>query len=638
MPSNSRTAPTIFPVPRVTPCQQCREHRKRCIRSRDENNCNRCSQRGILCSLQYDRSNVEEQHNIDSEENAQAFLMALRSIEALEEEISNVETQLQQGQQRSQLEWQPSSSSLSDTEYVRNPNWEVIIHSSKSRKLTLNVNLERTADLIQFLNRVYLEFASNIPRQFSDPQQESSVFIPFPHRRFPQALVQYVREYLNSESLRQSVKMYSQISALKSCNQQITPLLEQCYFSCGDPLARLIHPEFYRQNRDNSIGNHLRLAIGCSMSLRYCIKSPFFHLPQSAQADQASYYMGRCNEVMEELMLSDDPPLSLPLLLLTLSSGHLMLQNVRKSWLLLATARAYLQQRMNIYIHYIKNKDGPTNPELETYKLALHSCKKSDEQVSFLLQNSGAQRIVSFDEILLMPKPVLGENALRHALVKQSFLWDLLKTRSSSWIESSVQFTDSIRTVNWKTIRQINSEFTAWYIGLPSELKIGDKPFDIVKMDIPQGLDAGIASLLLTYYGEWTTVYTSTLNPNTNSDSSTDKATLVESTHITFLAAMSVIKIAEFLSRVEMCKIEFYWLLFACEPLMLLAKSPDVYFASQAREGLQKMLMILKTLLKHNLFYSVYNHHITGDGDPMALGQRLVERISNLFSTYGMKF
>ncbi|KAI9276498.1 hypothetical protein BC943DRAFT_190065 [Umbelopsis sp. AD052] len=145
MPSNSRTAAIIFPAPRVTPCQQCREHRKRCIRSRDKTNCNRCNERGILCSFQHDRSNVEELHNIDNEESAQTFLNALRSIEALEEEISNVEMQLQQGPPQSQLQWQPSTSTQKDTENMRNPNWELTIHSSKSRKLTLNVNLERTA-------------------------------------------------------------------------------------------------------------------------------------------------------------------------------------------------------------------------------------------------------------------------------------------------------------------------------------------------------------------------------------------------------------------------------------------------------------------------------------------------------------
>lgn len=373
------------------------------------------------------------------------------------------------------------------------------------------------------------------------------------------------------------------------------------------------------------------------MSLRYCIKSPFFYLSQDAQAEQASYYMYRCNEVVEEMMLSDNPPLSLPLLLLTLSAGQLMLQNLRRSWLLLATARAYLQQYMAVYIDAIKDKDGPTNPELETYKLALHSYKKSDDQVSYLLQNHTVQRIVSFDEMLLIPKPISGEDSLRHAVVKQSFLWDLMKNRSNSWVQSSVQLTNSIMTVNWKTITQINRDFTAWYAGLPPELKIGDKPFDILKVDVPSDLDPGMAALLLAYYGEWTSLYGNTFIPDTDSTSSGDEAIILESTQITFLACMSVVKITEYLSKVEMCKIEFYWLLFACEPLLLLAKSSDAYFANEARQGLHKMLTILKILLKHNLFYSVYSN-TPGNGDPIVLGQRLVERISNLFLAYGLKF
>jgi len=125
--------------------QQCREHRKRCIRSRDESNCDRCIQRGTSCSLQQERIKVKEEYNIENEDSLQAFFNTLRSIESLEEEISNVEVQLQQRQRQKQLEWQPASSMVNDTEYIRKSNWELKIHSSKSRKLTLNVNIERTA-------------------------------------------------------------------------------------------------------------------------------------------------------------------------------------------------------------------------------------------------------------------------------------------------------------------------------------------------------------------------------------------------------------------------------------------------------------------------------------------------------------
>jgi hypothetical protein len=125
--------------------QQCREHRKRCIRSRDESNCDRCIQRGTSCSLQQDHIKVKEGYNIENEDSLQAFFNTLRSIESLEEEISNVEIQIQQRLQQKQLEWQPASSMVNDTEHIRNPNWELEIHSSKSRKLTLNVNIERTA-------------------------------------------------------------------------------------------------------------------------------------------------------------------------------------------------------------------------------------------------------------------------------------------------------------------------------------------------------------------------------------------------------------------------------------------------------------------------------------------------------------
>ena len=125
--------------------QQCREHRKRCIRSRDEIKCNRCIQRGIPCSLRQDRINAEGQYNIENEESVQAFFKTLRSVELLEEEINSVEMQLQQRQPQNLLERQSLSPILIETESNGNPIWELAIHSSSSQKLTLNINIERTA-------------------------------------------------------------------------------------------------------------------------------------------------------------------------------------------------------------------------------------------------------------------------------------------------------------------------------------------------------------------------------------------------------------------------------------------------------------------------------------------------------------
>ncbi|KAG2188469.1 hypothetical protein INT44_001222 [Umbelopsis vinacea] len=590
--------------------------------------------RGTSCSLQYVQKKVENQYNVENEESVQAFLNTLRSIESLEEVISDVERQLQQRQPQNLLE--SSSSICNDTDTTTNPNWELTIHSSNSQKLTLNINIERTADIIQFLNRLQFEFSTNIPKQFLNPQQETSLYIPFPHRRFPIELVQYAREYSNRKSWREMVGAGLQMS-ISSYHQQITPSLLQSYLNCKHAIAPLLHPEYYNQNEHNSIGHHLRVMIGYSMSFRHCIKSPFFYLPLDAQADQAFYYMGRCNELVEELMLLDDPPLTLPLLLLTLSSTYIMFQNARRSWLLLATARAYLQQHMRHFMDALMDKDGPSNPELETYKFALHSCEAADRHLSSIVDNSPAQRIVSIDEMLLMPKPILGGNTLQDAIVKQAFVFDLIRRRCDSRITSSIQLTNSVRTLSWATLREMNSDFTAWYTGLPPELKIGDNPFDIVKMDIPENLDPSIAALLSTYYHEWISVYASTLNPEINVDSLVDEATPVESTHITFLAAMSVVKMTEFLSRVEMCKIEFHWLLFASEPLLHLAKSRDTYFATEARKALHTTLGILKILFKENLFFPGFYHSPTHGGHS-ALIQSLVERISNLFSSYGIDF
>lgn len=148
-------------------------------------------------------------------------------------------------------------------------------------------------------------------------------------------------------------------------------------------------------------------------------------------------------------------------------------------------------------------------------------------------------------------------------------------------------------------------------------------------MDIPQDLDANIASLLLTYYVEWVLVYGNTVGAELKFDSPVDEATLAELTNITFLAAMSVVKFTEFLSRLEMCKINFYWLLFASEPLLHLAESTDAYLANEARQALQKTLVIFKTLLKDKLFSPNF-HNLQLEGNRIVLGQGLVERISHL--------
>ncbi|KAH8556556.1 hypothetical protein BGW37DRAFT_473100 [Umbelopsis sp. PMI_123] len=635
MPSDATTAVGAFPLPRVIPCEECRTHRKRCIRSSPDNKCDRCIQRGTSCSFQGDLSNGQKQYDMDNEENAQRFLKVLRSLDSLDEEISKVEIQLQQSQTANPPE--QDSMISKDRQYSNHSDWELIIHSPNSQRLTLNVHIKRTEDLLQFINQIYLEFGTNIPRQFSHPRQETSILIPIKQRHFPQMLLQCVREYLDEETVGIIIGFDLRMAPLNSYHQQITPLLVQAYFNCRHTMAPLLHPEYYNQSRFNTIGNHLRLMIACTMCFRNCVNSPFFYLPPKVQVDHVAYYIGCCTDQIEELMLLDNPPLSLSLLLLTLASTYLMLQNPRKSWLLLATARAYLQQHLNDYIDSIMDRDGPSTAELETYKFALIFCRKQDEHVSYIVQDRPSVNIVNLDPELLVPKLVLGDDPMQYAIIKQSTLWDFLKSHANNWIASSVIITDSIRTVNWNTLKKINSEFTAWYVNLPHELKIGDKPFDIAKMDIPENFNTSIACLQLTYYGEWVTVYGNTLNPDITSDSLVDEATLVESTQIVFLASLSVVKVAEFLSRVEMCKIEFYWLLFACEPLLYLCKSTNSHFASEARQALQKALIVLKALLKHNLFLPAINN-VQLTENPIMLGQKLVERISNLFSPYGIQF
>jgi hypothetical protein len=120
---------------------QCREQRKKCRRSLQNDQCDRCIKRKVPCSFQYILSDRHKIFDVDSKESLQAFVQTLNTIESLEDQISNIEMQLKQ-KPRNQLEWH--SSIANDKENSSKSNWELTIHSSNSQTLTLNVQVERT--------------------------------------------------------------------------------------------------------------------------------------------------------------------------------------------------------------------------------------------------------------------------------------------------------------------------------------------------------------------------------------------------------------------------------------------------------------------------------------------------------------
>lgn len=121
--------------------EQCRQHRKRCIRLRGADKCNRCIKRNWECSLQDGITGFIRHYHLDCRESIRGFLHMLRSIQSLENQISTVEMQLQQ------QPWRQLDSRMTvpnGRESFSNSNWELTIHSSHSRKLTLNVHIQRT--------------------------------------------------------------------------------------------------------------------------------------------------------------------------------------------------------------------------------------------------------------------------------------------------------------------------------------------------------------------------------------------------------------------------------------------------------------------------------------------------------------
>jgi hypothetical protein len=351
-------------------------------------------------------------------------------------------------------------------------------------------------------------------------------------------------------------------------------------------------------------------------------------------SELAAYHISACTEQVEEMMLLDYPPLSLPILLLALASTHLIHQNVRKAWLLVATARAYLQQLLPSYIEALSQKNSSSTPELETYKYAVHFCKTSDDHLTAIMQSPWTPAILNIDPELLLPQRLEGDDPTQHSLIMYTLSWENLKNRANSWICVNQTTTGTIRTINWKIVKEINNEFSTWYRRLPNELKIGDNPFDISAMDLPRDLDVGICALNLQYYGEWMSFYGCFLYANI-SEPTDDEGTLTECKQIVFLASQAIVKLAQQMAQVEICRIEFYWILFVCEPLLLLVNSSDQHIASESRKALYSSVKILKAVMAYS--YS-FPSSIGEDNYQIALVSKLIDRIAGLFSSYGIQF
>lgn len=399
-----------------------------------------------------------------------------------------------------------------------------------------------------------------------------------------------------------------------------------------------MHQEYYHQNVGNSIGAQLNLAIGCLTSVRNCVHSPFRKLPQYSLLEQASYFIVTCTEQVEEMMLLDQPPLTLPMLLLALSTSYLVLQNPQKAWLLTSTARAYLQQCLSKYITSLSDRNMPSNAEVETYKFAIHYCKRADDHLTSIIHGrTSPPQILNIDPELLLPKMLENDDPVQNSIQIEAYSWETLKNRAQSWLYSTHQQNGQDKTVDWKNVKDVNNLFSAWYRRLPRKLKIGDNPFDINAMEIPNDLHVGVCALNLQYYGEWVSVYGNFLSSENAAEASDDEATVAECKHIAFLASQAIIKIAQHMTVAESCRIEFYWILFACEPLLHLINASDQHIANESRKTLQSALTILKAVMQHTFFYP--NVKLGRDNDyPITLMHRLRDRITGLFSAYGIQF
>ena len=182
--------------------------------------------------------------------------------------------------------------------------------------------------------------------------------------------------------------------------------------------------------------------------------------------------------------------------------------------------------------------------------------------------------------------------------------------------------------MNWEAVKQVNKEFHNWYSRLPTLLRIGDNPFDINYMTLPSNFHEGIYALHLRYYGEWMAIYGNFISATNVLG---EEETLLESKKIAFLASQAVVKIAQFMSEVAVCRVEFYWILFACEPLLYLVNASEKYIADESRKCLQSATKSLKKLM-------CYTDFGAKQGSSIALINRISERISKIFLSYGVQY
>ncbi|CAM0135340.1 unnamed protein product [Umbelopsis sp. WA50703] len=360
-------------------------------------------------------------------------------------------------------------------------------------------------------------------------------------------------------------------------------------------------------------------------------------LPQDMLIELRNYYIAAGTGLVQDMMMMENPPLSFCILLLCLASANMHLQKMRKAWLLACPARTYLQQHMSKYIDPSSPPHSPSSPEIETYKFALHFCYKLEYRLGSILNASPTPEILNLDPVFTLPTKLDGDNEVEFLAFREQLSWDRVVAAKNKWLASHESINGSVKSVDWKAVNKVTNEFYHWYLRLPVPLQIGEKPFDIDFMDIPKDKSVCVCLLQMAYYGEWMIVYSNFLSLKNISE---DEEMLVQSKKFAFLASRAIIKLAHHVSLTAFCRIEFFWILFACEPLLYLLNANDKYVVEESRNSLKIAKDLLRVLLASNtpetsIHAAELGHYYNAT---YQIAENIAKEVSAMFSSYGLQF
>lgn len=470
----------------------------------------------------------------------------------------------------------------------------------------------------------------NLTYQHPEPLQAIRIEVRYLHK----VIIRVVREATENEN---TVMPYSdglKTSHIFTTYPSLMLSLVDEFFACRNKQSPIIHRQFYNDHRNTIIGKHLNVAIGCMMSIRGCNHSHLVSLPPNMLIELRDYFIAAGTEMAQDMMLMEHPPLSFCILMLCLSSAQMFLQKMRKAWLWACPARTYLQQHRSKYIDISSGLHSRSNPETETYKYALHFCEKLEFRLGAIMNEYATPNILNIDPKFTLPTKLEGDNEIEHAAFIQQLRWERLVAESKEWLTSYESMNGSVKSVDWKAVNQVTKRYYDWYLQLPAALKIGEKPFDIDLIDIPKDIAISVCIVQIAFYGEWMIVYSNFLSVKNILE---DEEMLVESKKFAFLASRAIIKLAHHVSRHAVCRMEFFWVVFACEPLLYLLSTNDKYVVKESRKSLEVAKDVLRVLLSSTNFSGEIGHHYNNSSQ-QNIANNIAKEVATLFSSYGLQY